>query len=370
MKVRWAKQEELTEKVRDFSKMFQSDSELLIENVKTTYRVLRVNDNLFFPVTINDEEWDNSFVCSPYTAYANYSKDEIKWKIKNRIVKKLLLILLNVIAKWLRKGALNKNIHVNNFLLSTNPFPEWDGREIEAITAFIVSEYPEHAIIFRSLNIYQHSKLIDVLKASSYDAIGSRQVYIFDLSKEAWLKHRNNKHDNRLIRKSGLRLIDHDKMKEYLPQALELYRKLYLVKYSKFNPQFTLKYIQECHEKELVKFQGYIDEHDSLKAFSGVFTIENTITSPLVGYDTDMPQKDGLYIHAAQLAILEKFETGLLLNLSSGASGFKRMRGGQPSIEYSLLYLKHLPRKRRLRWQALKVLSNKIGVPIIKKYKL
>ncbi|WP_169670160.1 hypothetical protein [Flavivirga algicola] len=370
MKVRWAKQEELTGTIRGFSELFQNDSELLIENVKTTYRVLRVNEKLFFPVTINDKEWDNSFVCSPYTAYANYSKDEIKWKIKNKVVKKLLLLLLNIIAKWLRKGEIDKNIHINNFLLSTNPFPEWDGKEIEAITAFIVSEYPDHAIIFRSLNEYQHRSLLDLFKANGYDCIGSRQVYIFDLSKEAWLKHRNNKHDNKLIKRSGLQLINHEGMKDFLLQALELYRKLYLVKYSKFNPQFTLKYFQDCYDKKLVKFQGYVDEKGSLKAFSGVFTIDNTITSPLVGYDTDMPQKEGLYIHAAQLAILNKFETGLLLNLSSGAAGFKRMRGGQPSIEYSSLYLKHLSRSRRLRWQVLKTLSNKIGVPIIKKYKL
>jgi hypothetical protein len=368
--IRWATPAELTGLVRDFSELFSVDSQLLIENVQTTYRVLRVHENLFFPVTINGTEWDNSFVCSPYTAYANYSKEEIKWTIKNKFLKNILFLFLNIIGRWLKNGGLNKNVHVNNFLLSTNPYPEWNGQEIEAITAFILSEYPSHTLIFRSLNAYQHQALIHRFEANGYDSIGSRQVYIYDLTKAEWLKHRNNKHDNRIIRKSGLRLVQHEEMGDFMPQALDLYRQLYLKKYSEYNPQFTLRYFQQCHAKNIVQFQGYVDKSGRLKAFSGLFIIENTITSPLIGYDLTAPRKDGLYIHAAQLAVLNKFETGLLLNLSSGAAEFKRMRGGQAVIEYSTLYLKHLPRNRRLRWQVLKFVSNKIGVPLIRKYKL
>jgi hypothetical protein len=117
-------------------------------------------------------------------------------------------------------------------------------------------------------------------------------------------------------------------------------------------------------------FQGYVDQNNVLKAFSAVFVWGETITSPLIGYDTSAPQKDHLYIHAAQLAVLYKFKHNLLLNLSSGAPGFKRMRGAEPSIEYSAVYLKHLPKKRQVTWQLLRFLSNKIGVPLIQKYKL
>ena len=370
MKIRWAKQIELSGLIRGFSQMFSKESESLIRNVKTQFRVLKINKNLFFPVTINEQEWNNSFVCSPYTAYANYSRDEIRGKIENKIIQAVLLFLIQIIAYWLRRSSLNKNIHVNNFLLSTNPYPKWSGKEITEVTKFIKTEYPDHAIIFRSLNTYQHTELIKAFRNNDYECIGSRQVYIFDLPKEAWIKHRNNKHDNKLIRKSGLRLIQNEEMKPYLNQALSLYRKLYLEKYSKYNPEFTIRYFEECHSKGIIKFQGYLDEFKNLKAFSGQFTIENTITSPLVGYDTDAPKKEGLYIHAAQLAILQKFETGLLLNLSSGASSFKRMRGGQSSIEYSVMYIKHLPFYRQLPWKVLNFLSNNIGVPLLKKYKL
>lgn len=370
MKVRWAKQEEIKGKVGSFSKMFESQSQLLIENVNTKYRVLYINDDLFFPVTINNTEWDNSFVCSPYSAYAEYSKEEVKWTIKNIILRFFLLFVIKGISGWLKHGMLNKNVHVNNFLLSTNPFPEWNGKEIPEITTFLKSEYPDHAIIFRSLNEYQHSNLLDLFNTNQYDTIGSRQVYIFDLNKEAWLKHRNNKHDNKLIRKTGLNYIEHKNMEPLLPEALQLYHKLYIEKYSTLNPQFTIKYFQECYENGIIDFQGYTDKHGVLKAFSGQFTLDNTITSPLVGYDTSAPRKKSLYIHAAQLAILSKFKLNLLLNLSSGAPEFKRMRGGEPSIEYSALFINHLSKKRKFRWKVLKFISNKFGVPLIKKYKL
>ena len=370
MAIRWAKQEEIKGKVKWFSKMFESPSQLLIDNVDTQYRVLYVNEELFFPVTINETEWHNSFVCSPYSAYAEYTKEEVKWTINNTALRFFLLLLIKGISAWLKRGELNKNVHVNNFLLSTNPFPEWDGKEIAEITTFLKSEYPDHAIVFRSLNEYQHSDLLKKFKTNQYDNLGSRQVYIFDLTKEDWLKHRNNKHDNKLIKKAGLNYITHQNMEALLPQALQLYRELYLEKYSELNPQFTLQYFQECYKAKIIDFQGYTDNTGTLKAFSGQFTLDKTITSPLVGYDTSAPRKQGLYIHAAQLAILSKFKLDLLLNLSSGAPKFKRMRGGQPSIEYSVLYINHLSIKRKLRWRTLKFLSNKIGVPLIRKYQL
>ena len=93
--------------------MFESQSQLLIENVKTQYRVLYINEELFFPLTINDTEWDNSFVCSPYSAYAEYTKEEVKWTIKNVALRFFLIFVIKGISGWLKRGKLNKNVHRN-----------------------------------------------------------------------------------------------------------------------------------------------------------------------------------------------------------------------------------------------------------------
>lgn len=372
MKIEWVNWSKLPEgQLKSFAKLFsEHTSQELILNVDTQFKILKIAPEVYLPVTINNEELDSSFVCSPYTAYALYSKDELIHKINNKWIQLPLLFIIKLIGKWLKWGQINKNIHVNNFLLSTNPYPEWQGEQIEEITEFIKKEYPDHSIIFRSLNTWQHQPLLDKFTQNKYDLIGSRQVYIFDLTYADWLKHRNNKHDNRLIKKRGLIFLDHAEMGDYIEQARNLYNKLYLQKYSKYNPQFTLKYFQTCYTEGVVYFQGYKDENNVLKTFSGLFIVGDTITSPLVGYDTDAPQSDGLYIHGAQLAILYKFRSNLLLNLSSGAPQFKRMRGGAPAIEYSAIYFKHLSFRRRMTWQILKFISNKIGVPLLDKYEL
>lgn len=372
MKIDWINWRELPEGLfKSFAELFSSKkSNEIITNVFTEASILKINNDFYFPVTKNDAPLKNSFVCSPYTAYALYSKDELTSKVPNRILQLPLLWLIKLIDVWLKFGNIDKNVHINNFLLSTNPYPDWDGKQIAGITELVKSKFPQHAIIFRSLNLYQHEHLLSQFEINGYHKIGSRQVYIYDEDYEAWYKHKNNKHDKRIIKKQQLQYIGHEEMEAYLEQALELYNKLYLIKYSKYNPQFTLAYFQFSHKSRFMHFQGYVDDNRKLKAFSGLFILGKTITSPLVGYDTDAPQKEGLYIHAINLIMQYKFNHGLLLNLSSGASLFKRLRGGKPSIEYSVVYTGHLSLKRRLTWTILQFISNKIGIPLMNKYEL
>ena len=45
-------------------------------NVNTTLLLARIDD-LVLPVTVNEEEYDNAYVCSPYTHYVRYAKQEL-----------------------------------------------------------------------------------------------------------------------------------------------------------------------------------------------------------------------------------------------------------------------------------------------------
>ena len=370
MKMRWIDNEPLGSIGGYVKSFFRYSATELISNVETTCKVLRISDALYFPVTVNNTEWNSSFVCSPFTAYALYSKDELLHKVKNRWVQLPLLALIWGIGVLLKWGRLNKNVHVNNFLLSTNPYPNWEGEGIADMTTFLKGEFPAHAIIFRSLNTYQHNELLAQFKNARYRLIGSRQVYMYDQPLEQWKKRNNNYQDLRVIKKKGLVYLSHLEMEPYLEQALVLYQKLYLEKYSIYNPQFTLLYFKEMYKNGSIVFQGYRDVKGELKAFSGIFGVDDTLTSPLVGYDTDAPQKDALYIHAIQTIFRYKYQTGKVLNLSSGAPHFKRMRGGVPAIEYSAIYTAHLKWSRRLTWKVLEWVSNTIGVPLLKKYEL
>ncbi len=372
MKIEWIQPDSLPEGVlKSFCQIIRTQPVSgLIRNVKTKVRALKIAKNLYFPVTINDTEWENSYVCSPYTAYVQYASDEVSRKIASKWVQWPLHGLIRLLSGWLKSAQINRTIHVNNFLLSTNPYPEWSGNQIKAITDFLIQEYPTHALVFRSLNVQQHSHLLNQFKENRYFLLGSRQVYMYNEPFERWIRHNNNKQDRRLIKNKRLTYVDHEAMRDHLPEAVRLYDLLYLKKYSRHNPQFTLAYFQEMHATQAIHFQGYTDDSTQLKAFAGLFVLDNTITSPLVGYDTAAPAKDALYIHAIQLIFRYKHQTGKLLNLSSGASGFKRLRGGVPSIEYSAVYTRHLKPSRQRIFRLIQFLTNRIGVPLLEKYEL
>ncbi len=359
------------DELRNYAQVLQQFTpSQLIRNVETEFRILKVSDSLFLPVTINHTEWGSSYVCSPYTAYILYAQDELSRKIRQKWIQWPLQILIRLLSGWLKSAQVNRNVHVNNFLLSTNPYPRWDGTDIHSITQFLIREFPSHALIFRSLNVAQHNSLLQQFKSAGYLLLGSRQVYLYQDSFEQWIKHNNNKQDRRIIKNKQLRYVNHDQMKEHLEEALHLYNLLYLEKYSRHNPQFTLTYFEQMHATQAIHFQGYTDKHNRLRAFAGLFVLQDTITSPLVGYDTQAPVKDALYIHAIQLIFDYKHQTGKLLNLSSGASGFKRLRGGKPAIEYSAVYVNHLPPKRRCVFKIIQWITHRIGIPLLEKYEL
>jgi hypothetical protein len=345
-------------------------SKALIDNVKAELRFISINNIYTFPVTINTSEWDNSYVCSPFTAYITYAKEEVQHKIKSRFLIFFLKGLISILGGYLKSAKINKVVHVNNFMLSTNPYPNWKGEYIRELISFLTHAYPDHTIIFRSLNTLQHGPLLQTMKDANLLAVASRQVYMYTDSKVEFMKRNNNYQDQRLIRKQKLIYLSHLEMVEYLEEALHLYNLLYLEKYSYLNPQFTIEYFRACHKHEIIHFQGYKDSNNNLQAFAGLFVLEDTITSPLVGYNTLAAKEKSLYIHAIHLIHLYRFNSNKILNLSSGAPLFKRLRGGIPTIEYSAVYIKHLSVFRKSVFILLKCVSNSIGVPLLKKYEL
>lgn len=91
--------------------------------------------------------------------------------------------------------------------------------------------------------------------------------------------------------------------------------------------------------------------------------------NPLIGYDRTYPQKEGLYRLLTMETMLEAEHRGLLLNMSSGAAHFKRLRGAEPHLEYNMVYDGHLPWWRRLPWN----LTRLIAIPtiwLVRKYGL
>jgi hypothetical protein len=70
------------------------------------------------------------------------------------------------------------------------------------------------------------------------------------------------------------------------------------------------------------------------------------------------------------LVFQEARESGQILNLSAGAAQFKRHRGGKPHLEYSAVFVEHLPWRRRMAWMTLSLLLENIGTRVLQRYEL
>lgn len=346
-----------------------------IGNVATCLRLLDTGDQLM-PISINDgnERVDNSYVVSPLTTYCGYADYELG-QLGRPWLTSVLRHLVRNIGNWLERAHIDRLVQVNNWLLSTNIYPSgWDGTDLPAITRLLVDTYPEHAIAFRSLNRYSNAKLITHMTALGYLAIPSRQVYLLDGSEgpsAAYLRRRDSRKDSRLLASTDYSLVPGEALLDADYRRLEhLYNLLYLEKYCQLNPHFSADWMRVGQDDGWLKLTALRSPTGKIDAVLGWVANEHILTTPVVGYDTSLPQKLGLYRLLSQISLEEAAKRRVLLNMSAGAADFKRMRGCQPEIEYSFVFVHHLPRERQRVWRVLGRILNAVGVPIMRKLKL
>lgn len=351
--------------------LMREGTETFIRNARTALYVARIDDGVL-PVTVNEEEYENSYVCSPYTHYIRYAKQELRW-LRRPLLEKSLSALLGVLGELMKRSNVNKVVHVNNWLLSTNLYPSLSGKQAAAVLHAVRDLFPEHAIVFRSLCPSLHAELIHALREAGCKLVPSRQIYLYRLhdlssgrSKARWLIKR----DERLLARNGYELVPAEEMTdEDVPRIAELYKMLYLEKYSWDNPQFDESFIRLAKAAGGLTLRG-LRKNGRLDAVMGYFVRNGVMTTPLFGYDTSLPQSVGLYRMLSACLIREAEEKGHLLHESAGAAQFKRNRGAVAEIEYSAVFDNHLPLRRRWCWSLLDRLLNGIGVPMMRKLKL
>jgi len=356
----------------DFSEIYiapfiNQNTQTYIHNVETEVKLFSIGEHRF-PGCINHTEYHSSYVCSIYNALIDYASEEVS-KVGNQWIEYPIRALIASLAGLLKFGRINQNVFINNFLLSTNLYPAWDGLEIPEFTQNMIQAYPQHALIFRSLNYHTNKNTLNNFKKTGYQLIPTRQVYLFDKKINNYDQRRNIKKDKILLQKTSYKIVQHHEISaEDYPRIVLLYNKLYLEKYSKHNPQYTEKMIAHWHQHNLLYMQALRHPKGHLDGIIGCFENDELTSAPLVGYDTDLPQDLGLY-RLLILLIIQRSENKIL-NLSSGAPDYKRNRGGQAFIEYAAIYTQHLPLKRRLIWRLVNFILSYLFVPILKKYQL
>lgn len=314
-----------------------------IKNVDTTIDLIPV-DNQPVPVTINQSEYGNSYVCSPYTAYISYAEAELGL-IKSSTQRALFKALIKLADKTLKLAKINRTLSINNWLVSTNITPNWSAETIQNLTTPLLKNYPNHSYSIRSLNETHHAELIQHLKKAGWHLVPARQVYLFDNKQRQWWKRSNTKRDQILLKKTELLQVPPEEhCQEDFVDIHQCFHKLFIEKHSAYNPQFSAEFLYEMHQSGLMEFHSFRDPTDQrIIASIALFTQQDIITTPMAGYDTAMPKELGLYRLIMAVLLKQTYDSGKAMNLSSGAGSFKRSRGGQATLEYTAFYCKHLP---------------------------
>lgn len=337
-----------------------------IENANTSLQALLIDD-LVLPVAVNEPNSKNSYVCSLYSHYVNYGYEEIN-ALKNWLPKWILKGMIHLVDRLLLFGEIDKAVFVNNWLLPTNLYPDISAEQIAAITKTLVKRYPAHAIAFRSVNRLYPSSLFVGLKQAGYDFLISRMIYFTKTDDSKAFTSRMFKSDMKVIKESPYAVVDDtERLIREASRLKQLYRALNIEKYSAWNPQFNENFIRLALEKEWMTLRG-LELNGRIDAVLGYFTLNSVMTSPFFGYDTSLPLETGLYRQISTLLLLEAKERGLLLHQSSGAGHYKKLRRAEEDFEYTAVYIRHLPIKRRLIFHMLIEAMSTIGKSLLKHY--
>jgi hypothetical protein len=342
----------------------QAGSQALISNLRTRALGLASGGRVF-PVTVNDAEYGDAYVCLPHTAYSLYAKAELGI-VDVGPGKPALGLVADIAGALLKAAAVNRIVHLGNWMLSTNLHGGWRGEGLDAMRDQLIARFPDHLLAVRSVNAWSDPELLEALRARGWRLTPARQVYVTDDLERDWAPRKDTRRDLKLMARTPLRL---ERLESLGPgdarRIAELYDLLYLQRYSRLNPAFTPAFIEMTCRRRILDYAGFRDEDGRLVAVVGCFTRGGVLTTPIVGYDTRQPRELGLYRLASALLARMAQQSGARLNGSAGAASFKRLRGARPVIEYTAYFIDHLSAPRRAVMAGLERLLNAVVVPIM-----
>lgn len=341
-----------------------ADSRLMIANLRTRLIGVRWGD-LVLPATVNAAEYGDSYVCLPHSAYALYAKAELSL-VEVGPWAPILARLADVAGALLRAAAVNRIVHLDNWMLSTNLHGDWSGQGLNAMRTALARAFPRCILAVRSVDCWSNPILAHALSADGWRLLPSRRIWVVDDLARDWAPRSDIRRDQRLLAASPLQV---DELEQLRPgdaeRIADLYAMLYLHRYSTLNPAFTSAYIAMTHRRRLLVYRGLRDREGRLMAVVGCLIRGGVLTTPIVGYDTARPVGEGLYRMASVLFAEMALSRGLRLNGSAGAGGFKRNRGARGVTEHTAMFVDHLPPPRRAAIAALQAALNHVVLPMM-----
>jgi hypothetical protein len=222
--------------------------------------------------------------------FVDYATDEIKFHAHG-FLRVFGLGIVQMLACFIWILRIGPCVQVNNLFVSTNVYVNGakDAETALATCKVLAARYPNHAIVWRTLDRYGTTKpLLQALEPKTH-LVFSRLVNYFDpTNKPAWARDSCmtdmrqlcrlaglNKQDIRLVQQGQLdlrqalanassspapyELVYLDPVASrlepgYFERLEHLYASLYLDKYSKSNPVYTASYLQHAMETGIWEF--------------------------------------------------------------------------------------------------------------------
>ena len=344
--------------------MIASGAQAMVANVPTRLSRIEVAGHTL-PLTRDDGALGGSYVCSPHSAYVLYAREELGMVDAGRIATPARAAIggLDIL---LRRARMNRIVHVGNWMLSTNLHGAWRGEGIAEARAALAETYPDHLIGIRSIDDWSSPGLRQALQSDGWILVPSRQIWVVDDLRRDWLPRRDAGHDRRLIARSALRIADLPTVSaQDAARIAALYALLYVGRYSALNPILTPAFIEASARTGMITYRIARDAEGTIMAASGLWTRNGVTTSPVVGYDTSRPQKEGLYRIAAWMVMDRALAAGCRVHASAGVAHFKRQRGARGVIEWNAYHAGHLSRFRRFAIEALARSLTRLAVPMM-----
>ncbi|MEO9515573.1 MAG: hypothetical protein ABJG55_07570 [Paracoccaceae bacterium] len=340
-----------------------------IQNLETKVSQHKWGKHLV-PMTINNGISGSTFTCSPRVAYIEYTKEELA-RFPNRFLVPALHILVSTVGLMLSPSNVDRIVHINNWMMSTNLPVDLDPSLTSAQTHELTNAFPQHLLAIRSLTRQHSTPLMDALEVAGWIMLPSRQVFLVPNVAKDSLSRRDAQNDEKLWQLSAFDYEEPSQLTDADTQRIaDLYELLYLDKYSRINPVYTPRFVKLTHSIGMIRYLVLRDKDGQIQGFGGMHQNGRHGTMPLIGYNTHMERSLGLYRLVCHAGSLYAARHGLEFNMSSGAAQYKMTRGATAEMEFTAFYIRHLPFHRRAPFAVLRLIGNKIAIPLLKRYQL
>lgn len=324
-----------------------------VENSHCTIEQLDIDGHPVPVSHLTKSQWKESYVSSLRSAWLRYPHQEAKRHLtagQLALYQAASCLILGPISLLMRAARLDQAAILANHLISTNLYPPWLQTSMPEVLWQAQQHYPDRPIVLRNLCPAVHPELFEQLRQQGWQMIPARQVYLCDPADPAVWQHNHVRKDARLLADQDMELVAASALqREDIPALRQLFRQLFIEKHSCLNPDFSDDFFEFCLETQFLdcyalRWQG------KWVGILGVYAQADSgwMTTPLIGYDTQLPKELGIYRRLMALLLKLAKDKQMKLHYSSGAAQFKLARGGQPALEYTAVYSQHLPLASKL----------------------